>query len=94
MLWQGDAAASPGVIGNQEIEPAGKNREAGQQVRPQKQNSELNYNGNNKGIIPHALSPASHQFWVQGLNTLIGCIFAGSHCFSTAGNQARQLIIS
>ena len=52
------------VIGNQEIEPAGKKRKAGQQVRPLHTELRTKYDNNN-GIIPHAPSPASHQFWGQ-----------------------------
>jgi len=54
----------PRLIGNQEIEPAGKKGKAGQQIRPLHTELRTKYDNNN-GIIPHAPSPASHQFWGQ-----------------------------
>jgi hypothetical protein len=58
------------VIGNQEIEPAGKKRKAGQRVRPLHTELRTKYDNNN-GIIPHAPSPASHQFWGQAAAVML-----------------------
>src|ERR1039457_7425645 len=80
------------VIGNQEIEPADKKRKAGQQVRPLHTELRTKYDNNNE-IIPHVLTPASHQFWGQIPNPEKGSRSIWRLCYRPCRNFNHGVLI-